>query len=148
MTPYFEKSAIQSIDRFEEILIQSAIAKAISLSRTKIVFRQPSASCRQSDYILRVGVDQESALLGLNRIEGPQEGLQLEFRGRGIFEALDLYGKFRPDGSLIRIGRHQVGSVPDSRSGIDAAVGDKDKRGILARFAQWLNRSDPPLAGR
>lgn len=91
----FDEPAIELIDRVEEIPVQLGIARDLSVLRAIGVFFEPSASSWQSDYVLRVGVDEEPASLGLNRIEGPQEGLQFELRGRGIVELLDLDWEIR-----------------------------------------------------
>lgn len=57
MAAYFEESAFERIDRFEEVSIELFVANGLSGFRSKIVFYEPFAPFRQSDDVLRVGVD-------------------------------------------------------------------------------------------
>ena len=94
MALHFDQAAVELIGQTKEGLIKLGMPESDLLFGTIILLFESFPATGQANDILRVGIDGHRMGLGLNRAKGPDQGLQLQLGGGGLFKPFKLHADF------------------------------------------------------
>ena len=94
MAFHFDQGAVKLVGQVKEGLIEICMPVSDLLSGIIILPFKSFPAAGQANNILRVGINGHRMGLGLKRAKGPDQGLQLQLGGGGLFKPLKLHARF------------------------------------------------------